>query len=109
MAQRESLAPSPRPSPQRGEGVRRNPWGPKRLASELLHPGPQFDLPAPGAARLLQDVPIILRDGGRRALAMPPSMTKCATWMPCGDSSRARLCASPRKANLPMAKDADCG
>ncbi len=45
----------------------------------------------------------------RTALRMPPSMTKCAMWMPCGDSSRAMLCASPRSANLPIANGADCG
>ena len=33
------------------------------------------------------------------ALWIPPSITKCATWMPCGASSRARLWASPRRAN----------
>src|SRR5512135_1524067 len=35
---------------------------------------------------------------------MPPSITKCATWMPWGLSSRAIDCARPRSANLPMAK-----
>src|SRR5258708_55383 len=44
---------------------------------------------------------------GRAALLMPPSITKWATWMPLGDSSRAIDCASPRRANLPMAKLAD--
>src|SRR5205823_12661079 len=39
--------------------------------------------------------------------SMPPSMTKCATWMFFGPNSRARLCARPRNANLPMAKGAD--
>src|SRR5258706_4517248 len=38
---------------------------------------------------------------------MPPSMTKCATWMFFGPNSRARLCAMPRSANLPIAKGAD--
>ena len=87
--------------------------------SKLLHPGPQLQLPAPGATRLLQHVPIALRDrigiehrirlvrgSVRAALRMPPSMTKCATWMPCGDNSRAMLCASPRSANLPIANGA---
>src|SRR3954447_11695143 len=32
-------------------------------SSKLLHPGPQLQLPAPGAARLLQHVPVALRDG----------------------------------------------
>ena len=36
-------------------------------------------------------------------------MTKWATWMPCGDNSRAMLCARPRSANLPIANGADCG
>ena len=44
----------------------------------------------------------------RPALRIPPSMTKCATWMPCGDNSRAMLCARPRSANLPIANGADC-
>src|SRR5204863_154349 len=39
--------------------------------------------------------------------SMPPSMTKCAMWMFFGASSRARLCARPRSANLPIAKGAD--
>jgi hypothetical protein len=36
-----------------------------------------------------------------------PSITKCATWMFLGASSRARLCASPRSANLPIANGAE--
>src|SRR5438309_10414600 len=32
------------------------------LTSKLLHPWPQFQLPAPGAARLLQHVPVAQRD-----------------------------------------------
>src|SRR5439155_9237784 len=35
---------------------------PQNIASKLLHPGPQLQLPAPGTARLLQNVPIALRD-----------------------------------------------
>src|SRR5438445_1222617 len=31
--------------------------------SKLLHPWPQLDPPGPGAARLLQHVPVTLRDG----------------------------------------------
>ena len=38
---------------------------------------------------------------------MPPSMTKCPTWMFLGASSRAMLCARPRSPNLPMAKGAE--
>ena len=88
--------------------------------SELLDPRPDLDLPAPGAAMLLHRGPVGLGDGvgieqavgivpgtGRAALRMPPSITKCATWMPLGLSSRAIDCASPRRANLPMAKVAD--
>ena len=45
----------------------------------------------------------------RAVLRMPPSMTKCATWMPFGASSRAMLCARPRSANLPIANGADSG
>ena len=54
---------------------------------------------------------VILLTGAstRRALLMAPSITTCATWMPCGASSRAMLCAKPRNANLPMAKGADWG
>jgi hypothetical protein len=33
---------------------------------------------------------------GRRALRTPPSITKWATWMPFGPSSRAVLCAKPQ-------------
>jgi len=50
-----------------------------------------------------------LAGSGRRALRTPPSITKWATCMPFGPSSRAALCASPRRANLPMAKAADNG
>ena len=46
---------------------------------------------------------------GRRALRTPPSITKWVTCMPLGPSSRAVLCARPRKANLPMAKAAESG
>src|SRR5580693_5296343 len=35
---------------------------PYGLVSKLLHPWPQFHLPGPGAARLLQDAPIAFRD-----------------------------------------------
>ena len=44
---------------------------------------------------------------GRAALRMPPSITKWATWIPLGDSSRAIDWARPRNANLPMAKVAE--
>src|ERR1700682_3409847 len=33
------------------------------LLSELLDPGPQFQFPGPGAARLLQHVPVAQRNG----------------------------------------------
>src|SRR6266851_2353268 len=49
----------------------------------------------------------LLSGTGRAALRMPPSMTKCATWIPLGESSRVMDCAKPRRANLPMAKVAD--
>src|SRR6516165_5932235 len=91
--------------------------------SEGLDPGSKLDLQRPGAARLAQHLDIGLgaippgssvlsgrsAGSGRRALRTPPSMTKCATWMPFGPSSRALLCASPRSANLPIAKAAECG
>ena len=38
------------------------------------------------------------------AVSMAPSMIVCATWMPCGPSSRAMLCASARSACLAPAK-----
>ncbi len=42
--------------------------------------------------------------GGRYlALDMTPSTIICATWMPCGWYSRARLCASALNANFPQA------
>jgi hypothetical protein len=94
-------------------------------ASEPLDPWAQLHLPRPGAARLLDHVQIALSDRVGievasaallapstrpfSALRTPPSMTKCATWMPLGPSSRAIDCASPRKANLPIANTADCG
>ena len=40
------------------------------------------------------------------AVSMAPSITTCATWMPCGPSSRAMLCASARSACLAPAKAA---
>jgi len=46
---------------------------------------------------------------GRDGEVIPPSMTKCATWTPDGASSRARLCASPRSANLPIANAEEFG
>src|SRR3546814_14666608 len=41
---------------------------------------------------------------GRAALRTPPSITKWATWIPLGASSRAALWARPRRPNLPIAK-----
>ena len=41
-----------------------------------------------------------------KAVSIAPSMTTCATWMPCGPSSRAMLCASARSACLAPAKAA---
>jgi hypothetical protein len=52
---------------------------------------------------------VLSEASGRLSLRTPPSMTKCATWMPCGPSSRAALWARPRKANLPMANGAERG
>ena len=40
---------------------------------------------------------------------MAPSITKWATWIPLGASSRAMLWASPRRVNLPIAKGAEPG
>ena len=107
--------------------ARRSRWASVRLArtpalagSEVLDPRPQLDLPGPGAAVLPEDVQVgagdrvgvehrVRASGGsvRPGLRIAPSMTKWATWMPCGASSRAMLCASPRSANLPIANGAD--
>ena len=41
-----------------------------------------------------------------KRVSIAPSMTTWATWMPCGPSSRAMLCASARSACLAPAKAA---
>jgi len=65
-----------RPDDRLRETIQNLPWGqsglPRRFAprndgccwlgSKLLHPGSQLQLPAPGAARLLQHIPVALRD-----------------------------------------------
>ena len=41
-----------------------------------------------------------------RGISITPSMTACATCTPRGPNSRARLCARARRANFPVAKEA---
>ena len=88
---------------------------------ELLDPRPDLDLPAPGAAVLLQRGPVGLGDGvgveqavGRIVAAPAARRSGCRRrsrnarhGCPWADSSRAIDCASPRSANLPMAKVAE--
>jgi hypothetical protein len=113
------LTPPERPADNRASAALLRPLG---HPSEGFDPGPQFDLQGSGAARLAQDLDIGLGDrvgieravravpgSGRRALRTPASITKWATWMPFGPSSRAVLCARPHSANLPIAKAAECG
>ena len=94
-----------------------------RLTVRNSRPTGAVRLPGPGAARLPQH----RRDrsercasgssvlsgrsfgSGRRALRTPPSMTKCATWMPCGANSRAVLCARPRERELAHARRSPSG
>ena len=54
---------------------------------------------APGSGKLSG----LLSAPAPGSLRMPPSITKCATWMPLG-GSRVMDYAKPRRANLPMAQ-----
>src|SRR5215212_1742347 len=101
---------------------RRDPCNGPTAGSEPLDPRPQLDLPRPGAAVLPEQMKVRAGNSVRIEHGVGCIGRLLPTGVPdraidhdvghvdtFGASSRAMLCARPRRANLPIAKGAEPG